>query len=359
MFKLQQEGRSVKNHLLQISVFAIALMLTAGIMSLMPIVTWAQVPSPDEISSTAWSPNGEMIAGAGNNGFLRIWDANTDQVVHDFQGLTGALYSVIWSPDSARIASAGDDKMIRIWDANTEQLLATLQGHLATIDSLSWSPDGTKLASVSFSGDSGDNSLRIWDVINYQPMAQRNAGTLNAVAWNPNPSSNEIAVASENGYVGVYQLTPTEIPPPRMSFPFNAPAMSVAWNGDGTRLASGYDDGTIILSDAATGNPIATFTGHTDLVGALAWSPDDTRLASASNDGTIRFWDVAIGQTLAVIPNEKITISNTIAWSPDGTQLAYGGADGTVEIVPAPAPNTPTATSTATPTNRATPTGWR
>src|SRR5262249_36780824 len=72
---------------------------------------------------------------------------------------------------------------------------------------------------------------------------------------------------------------------------------SLAYNRDGTILASGGRNGTIILWDVATGRPRGTpLADHTDMVSSIAFSPDGKTLASASWDHTIILWDVATGR---------------------------------------------------------------
>ena len=54
----------------------------------------------------------------------------------------------------------------------------------------------------------------------------------------------------------------------------------------------GTDKMSIRLWDVATGENIATFWSHPTDIQSLAFSPDGTLLASGSYDGTILLWDM-------------------------------------------------------------------
>gem|GEM_PF-1608352 len=69
---------------------------------------------------------------------------------------------------------------------------------------------------------------------------------------------------------------------------------SVAFSGDGSRLASTSTDRTLRLWDPATGELIRTLAGHERVVTAVAFSRDGSRLASASDDRTVRLWDMRV-----------------------------------------------------------------
>lgn len=66
---------------------------------------------------------------------------------------------------------------------------------------------------------------------------------------------------------------------------------SVAWSPDGTRLAAGVDDGTVVIWDAETFHLLVQLKVHTSYVHDLDWSPDGVRLATASGDKTVRVLD--------------------------------------------------------------------
>ena len=69
----------------------------------------------------------------------------------------------------------------------------------------------------------------------------------------------------------------------------------VAFNPDGTLLASASVDSAVRIWDPVFGRCTKTLKGHTDAVMAVAFSPHHKLLASAGWDNTIRLWDPASG----------------------------------------------------------------
>ena len=106
---------------------------------------------------------------------------------------------------------------------------------------------------------------------------------------------------------------------------------AVAVAPDGSWLASGGDDRTVRIWDAATGQERATLTGHAGRVAAVAVAPDGSWLATAGGDGTVRIWDAATGQERAVLTSHAERCA-AVAVAPDGSWLASAGWDGTVRI---------------------------
>ncbi|KAL2583875.1 hypothetical protein GLYMA_14G103600v4 [Glycine max] len=68
--------------------------------------------------------------------------------------------------------------------------------------------------------------------------------------------------------------------------------LSLAMSPDGLNLASGDEDGTIMIWDLSSGCCITPLVGHTSCVWSLTFSCEGSLLASGSADCTVKFGDV-------------------------------------------------------------------
>jgi WD40 repeat protein len=96
-------------------------------------------------------------------------------------------------------------------------------------------------------------------------------------------------------------------------------------------VASGSNDKTVRVWDAATGEERQKLEGHDDQVNAVAFSADGKTVASGSHDKTVRLWDTATGEERQKLEGHDGWVW-AVAISADGKTVASGSYDKMVRL---------------------------
>jgi WD40 repeat protein len=161
----------------------------------------AQAKQDGEIYAVAVSPNGELVATAGNGMVVQLWNAKTLTLKLSLDGHSGAVNALAFHPDGKTLASGGWDEAVRIWDISNGELLHKCSGHGGEISSATFSPDGAILATGGH-----DGAVKLWNTKTGKLVATYlgHKSVIHSVAFNADGTL--LASAGRDGAVRVWPV---------------------------------------------------------------------------------------------------------------------------------------------------------
>lgn len=279
-----------------------------------------------EVRDVAFSPDGRIMATAGDGGALRLWDAGTREPVGaPLTGHTGMVNGAAFSPDGTTLATASTDGTLRLWDlAGRRAVGEPLTGHAGVVTGVAFSPDGRLVVSGG-----ADGTLRVWDATTRLPVGAPLTGHDGAVTAVATSHDGTLVASSGNDKtVRLWDLA-TRVPVGRPLTGHTSVTNGVAFSPDGRLLASTSGDKSVRLWDVTTLAPAGEpLIGHTNVTYGVAFSPDGRTLASSGWDKTVRLWDVATRRPLGTPLTGSTSSVFNLSFTPDGSALAGGDSDG-------------------------------
>lgn len=217
----------------------------------------------------ALSADGSMLAAAGANSDVLLWDTRTGTLARRLPTRT-SVWSLTFSPAGDRLITAGWSAEPLVWEVQGTGAPARLQGHWRTVWSAAFSPDGASILTAS-----SDETIRAWD-----------AHTL---------SPNGILRGHENE------------------------VWCVATAPDGRMLASGGKDKTVRLWPSEPTAPQPEFPNTS--ANRPLFSPDGKQLVTVNyreGDGRCELWDITGHKSLGATPGAR-----ALGFTADGASIVY------------------------------------
>jgi len=312
------------------------------------------------VNSTRFSPNGNVLASAGSDKLIVLYDGKTGEQTATLSGHTGGVYSVSWSPDSNQLLSASADRTCKIWDVATGQVITTFNfGKGVDDQQLGSLWQGNYLLSVNLAGHisyldpasgkpsrvlKGHNKFITALAVDRQKRAIY-SGSYDSVVtrWNIDGGDNEIV----GGAAPKNQIAGLSVDGNSLFAGAFDDSLSIGNTGTDNFDSSTGVDAPVVDVDSAAGVKVAATLksvflvkgGNTSQVAAaygpssVAISPDGNEVAVGGEDNKIHIYTVA-GNNL----NETKTLEQhrggvtAVKYSPDGRHIASGSKDRNVYV---------------------------
>ena len=234
----------------------------------------------------AFSPTGEYLVSGGINESY-VWDVALWEKRHSLTEQTGSVEDIAFHPDGKRFVTSSRDGTVRLWNVETGEQVAPLLLPDTLEDITLYRGEPEEIERVINGGNLQWKRHQHIESIVFSPCGTLIAGGLGT--WLAEGLTNEIRLWDTETLETRMIILPSQgtIRPWALTFsPCGRYLVSGAW------WCPGLDKAPIRIWEVATGEHIHTFWAHSTDVQDVAFSPDGTLLASGSFDGTVLLWDM-------------------------------------------------------------------
>ncbi len=269
------------------------------------------------------SPDGKTFA-AGGGYEVVLMAMETGEPIRRFPGpQDDTFFAVAFSPDGTLLAAAGNQGAAYLFRISTGELVRRMKFPAPRVIALAFHPDGRRVAGLVEEG-----RVHVFDVgtgASGVPI-----GPDAAVGMALSRDGKCLAVGGVSGTATVLSFPDGRVLA-RIDDAHRGAVRGLAFSPDGTRLFTGGDDRVGHVFDVPAGTMRATLTGSTLTPRAVAASPAGEVALAVLDGSVLRVHDLARGR--AVLSVDGVGDSARVALSPDATHVAFAESGESIRVV--------------------------
>jgi len=226
--------------------------------------------------------------------------------------------------DDRLLASGSSDGTVALWNVSDKTRLARFDAEIGSILHVAASETGDLLAV------GGTRGIRVLDLAGQRWQSSHIIGPRQAVLgleFAPDPT--KLASGYDDGSVLLQTIAPAESH--RLKGQTTKP-LAVAFGAEGTLVFAGDANGALHRWNAQTREEMMPeWRSSASAVRAIAAGRHGGTLLTGNQDGTVVLWDALRAKALStLLPPEQTGGISSIAFGGDGASLISGGYDGTI-----------------------------
>ncbi|KAI3641062.1 hypothetical protein MIR68_001940 [Amoeboaphelidium protococcarum] len=270
------------------------------------------------VTDVKFLSDGLRFLSSSKDGVVRLWDLRDGQCLKQFVSDQGALSLAVLKDDSAdRFLSGYEDGLVNEWSISSGVVQCEYNSHIANVNNL------LALDSSHFVSTSADGTLRVWECGRYRTIRLFNTekdGAQDGVGINGKESNNN-KKRRKNSVGSRFNITSMALHPEGKEFVvqtcdglckfsnssdqnyrvnrkqlFSIESTSIAKyhsrlciSPDGKYLATGDNDGRLIIYDYHTTDMVRKAKAHQTSINQVLWT-QQFGILTACKDSNIKLW---------------------------------------------------------------------
>jgi WD40 repeat protein len=302
--------------------------------------TATPMPNPGTLRSLSLAEGGRMLLTTSSDGFARLWDTTTGELLAEPTLQQDIDLDASVSPDGRQLVIGTVGGAIYRLRSGRGVARPLLIPRTATLPEPFLPAPPSRLLRL------GLNDTRIFDVASgrdiaggftYPAQIAPFDGSRRGFAIRPDGGAMVVRTTAGQwqawvlGPGGIGQATPLDGAPPGTG------TIRFSPTGDRVAIVAAADDQTVRIWNIRTGKAVGAPLAYdapiqTTNLNPTAFSPDGRRFVAGTINGIVKVWDVDTGKAkFQLAPMREVPVTR-IEFSPDGTRIATGNSWGEVRL---------------------------